>query len=159
MAGVPAWIQALEASGLAAWMRGGYAYPLANVLHLFGMALVVAPMLLLDLRLLGAGRAHFPLPATSRVLTRCALLGAALAVPSGVAMFCADATALAANPAFRTKLVLLALAALNAIAFRSCWSRSTGGDWRAPPLARMQLLLSIALWLAIPTLGRWIAYI
>lgn len=153
------WAQALEASAFAAFVRGGDAYPLANVLHLFGMALVVAPMLLLDLRLLGAGRAHFPLPATSAVLTRCALAGAALAVPSGAAMFSADAVSLAANPILLAKLALLALAAANALAFRLLWSNDVIRAGRPAPLfARAQLLLSMALWLSIPALGRWIAY-
>lgn len=154
------WAQALESSAFAAWVRGGAAYLVANVLHLFGLALIVAPMLLLDLRLLGVGRAHFPLPATSAALTACALTGAAFSLTSGAAMFAADATSLFVNPVLRTKLVLLALAVANALAFRWLWSNDViRADRPAPPFARAQLLLSMALWLAIPVLGRWIAYV
>lgn len=154
------WVQALESSAFATWVRGGAAYSVANVLHLFGLALIVAPMLLLDLRLLGVGRAHFPLPATSTVLTACAVVGATFSLASGIAMFAADATSLFANPVLRAKLVLLALAVANALAFRWLWSRDmirTGQP--APLFARAQLLLSMALWLAIPVLGRCIAYV
>lgn len=160
MTGVAAWVQALEASGLAAWMRGGYAYPLANVLHLFGMALIVAPMMLADLRLLGAGRTRFPVPQTIYVLGGCAIAGAVLAAASGLAMFAADATALVANPLLQTKLLLLVLAGANALVFHLLWSREVVHQGRTPPpLARAQLLLSISLWLAIPVLGRLIAYV
>jgi hypothetical protein len=155
-----AWTAALEASAFAVWMRAGYAYPVANVLHLFGMAFVVVPMLLLDLRLLGWGRRYFPLRPSASLLTRCAVLGAALAIASGVAMFASDANALAANPAMRIKLALLALALANAVAFRIAWTRRLSGfDRGLPGAARAQLLLSVALWLAIPVLGRWIAYV
>lgn len=160
MADVPTWVQALEASGFAAWVRGGFAYPLANVLHLFGMALIVAPMMLADLRLLGAGRSRFPLPHTVYVLGGCAIGGAALAMLSGAAMFAADATALAANPLLQVKLLLLVLASANALLFHLLWSREVVHHGRPPPpLARAQLLLSISLWLAVPVLGRLIAYV
>lgn len=155
-----AWAQALESSALAVWMRGGFAYPVANVLHLFGMALLVVPMLLLDARLLGFGRAHFPLRQSASLLTRCALAGALLAAGSGLAMFASDANALFGNPAMRIKLALLALALANAVAFRVAWKQRVAAfDQAVPPAARMQLLLSVALWLAIPVLGRWIAYV
>ena len=160
MADVPAWIQALEASGFAAWVRGGFAYPLANVLHLLGMALIVAPMMLADLRLLGVGRTRFPVPHTIYVLGGCAIGGAMLAVVSGTAMFAADATSLATNPLLQTKLLLLALAGANALVFHLLWSREVVHQGRPPPpLARAQLLLSITLWLTIPVLGRLIAYV
>lgn len=155
-----AWAAALEASALGQWMRGdAWAYPATNVLHLFGLTLLVGPILLLDLRLLGFGKA-FPITATSRVLTAWSVTGLLVMVASGIALFSADAAALLGNPVMRTKLVLIALAIANALAFRWAWSRCIA-DWdRAPPLwGRVQSGLSIALWLAIPVAGRMIAYL
>ena len=63
-----AWAGALEASVLGEWMRGSsWAYPVVNLVHLLGLVLLVGPMLLLDLRLLGAGRL-FVLPEVSAAL-------------------------------------------------------------------------------------------
>jgi len=155
-----AWVAALEASTLGQWMRGdAWAYPVVNVLHLFGLTLLVGPIVLLDLRLLGAGRA-FPLAATSRVLTAWAIAGLLVLLPSGSALFAADAGALLANPAMRFKLIAITLALTNAIAFRWLWSSHIAHwDQAPPPLGRLQALLSIVLWLAIPVAGRMIAYV
>ena len=46
--------------------------------------------------------------------------GLLVAAPTGVMLFMTDATQVAANPAFRLKLVLIAAAVLNAAAFHRC---------------------------------------
>ncbi len=155
-----AWAAALEASALGQWMRSAaWAYPVANVLHLLGLTLLVGPILLLDLRLLGFGKA-FPLPAASRVLTRWSVAGLLLMLISGTALFSADAGPLLGNPVMQFKLAAIALAIVNALAFRWLWSRRIA-DWdrAAPALGRIQLLLSILLWMTIPIAGRMIAYV
>ncbi len=155
-----AWAWALEASVLGQWMRGdAWAYPVANVLHLFGLTLLVGPILLLDLRLLGFGKV-FPLTAASRVLTMWSVTGLSVMLASGIALFSADAGALLDNPVMRAKLVLIVMAVVNALAFRWTWSRRIA-DWdRTPPSwGRAQSVLSIVLWLAIPVAGRMIAYV
>ena len=155
-----AWASVLEASALGQWMRSAaWAYPAANVLHLLGLTLLVGPILLLDLRLLGFGKA-FPLLAALRVLTRWSATGLLLMLISGLALFSADAGPLLGNPAMQFKLAAIALAIANALAFRFLWSKRIA-DWdrAAPRLGSFQLLLSIALWLTIPVAGRMIAYV
>lgn len=150
---------ALEASPLGAWMRGSdWAYPVANLVHLAGLILLIGNLLLLDLRLLGAGR-QFPLPAVSSVLTPLAIIGLVLMLASGVLMFAADAAPLLASELMRWKLVLVGLGIANALLFRRFQERRLD-DWdRAPPLSgRIQALLSIGCWLVTATLGRLIAY-
>lgn len=163
-----AWAAALEASAFGAWMRGDpWAYPVANVLHLFALVALVGAVLAMDARMLAGARRGaatvrdaFALAPTVRLLTRVAVAGALLALASGAALLAADAVALATNPAFRIKLALLALAAANALAFRFAWRASWRGfDQRLPAAARLQLWLSVALWLAIPVAGRLIAYL
>lgn len=155
-----AWATALEASALGQWMRGdAWAYPVVNVLHLFGLTLLVGPIVLLDLRLLGAGRA-FPLAAASRVLTAWSVAGLLVLLPSGFALFASDATSLLDNPAMRIKLIVIAVALTNAIAFRWLWSgRLARWDQAPPTFGRLQAFLSILLWLTIPVAGRMIAYV
>ena len=134
------------------------AYPLANVVHLLGLVMLVGGIGILDLRLAGAFRA-IPVAPLSRALTPIALVGLVLMVPTGATMFAADAATLAGSGVFRTKLLLIAVALANAVAFRLLW-RHRLADWdSAPPIAgRLMAAGSIALWLAVGTLGRMIAY-
>ena len=71
-----------------------------------------------------------------------------------MALFAADARALAGNAAFRWKLLLILAALLNALAFRHF---RRGG----PPglLARVLALMSLGLWLLVGAFGRFIAYV
>lgn len=150
---------ALEASALGAWMRGSnWAYPVANLVHLAGLILLIGNLLLLDLRLLGAGR-QFPLPALSSVLTPLAIVGLVLLLASGVLLFAADAAPLLANDLMQLKLVLIALGVVNALVFRRLHDHRLEAWDQDPPIAgRVQAFLSIACWLLAGTLGRLIAY-
>lgn len=150
---------ALEASAAGEWMRGSsWGYPLVNLLHLLGLTLLLGPMLLLDLRLLGAAR-QFSVPAVSAALTPWAAVGLLLLLPSGALLFTADAGPLLVNPLLQVKLLLVALGIANALAFRWLWSaRLQDWDWRPPRAGQVQAAVSALCWLATGTLGRLIAY-
>jgi hypothetical protein len=157
--GVFEWAARLEASPLGEWVRGStLAYPVANVVHLFGLVLLAGPILLLDLRLLGLGR-EFDLTGVSRVLTRCAVIGLLLLVAAGILMFAADAGPLVRSGVMQAKLCVIAFGVANAVAFRALWNeRLSAWDSRPPLLGRAQAVASIAAWACAATLGRWIAY-
>lgn len=155
-----AWAAALEGSALGVWMRtGGWSYAVANVAHVLGLVLLVGPILLLDLRLLGFGR-QFDAQAVARVLVPCAAVGVAVMLCSGVALFSADARALADNRLMQAKLVGVGLGLVNVAWFHLAFARHLG-DWDRvrPVLARVSALASIALWLSILVAGRLIAYV
>jgi hypothetical protein len=80
-------------------------------------------------------------------------------IPSGATMFASDASTLVNSWAFRTKLLLIGLALVNAVAFRFIWQKRIG-QWDAnPPIwGRVMAAVSILLWLSVGALGRWIAY-
>lgn len=155
----PAWASALEASAWALAVRDStWIYPLANLTHLLGLALLVGPIMALDLRLLGVVRS-IDVSALSRLLTSMAVVGLLLSLTSGAVLFIADAAALVANSVFLIKMSLLALGVLNAIAFRVIWqSRLRQWDAGPPGPGRLQALASILIWLATATSGRLIAY-
>jgi hypothetical protein len=155
----PAWASALEASALGALMRDSYwLYPTANVLHLAGLVLLVGAIGVLDLRLLGAGRA-IPVAAASRLLTPIAVAGVVVMAVSGTALFSADARAVSTNPVFQIKMILLAAGLANALLFRLFWRRHLAAWDRDPPaLGRLQSGLSLAGWLGVAACGRLIAY-
>lgn len=156
----PAWAAALEASALGAFMRGASAaYPLANLGHLLGLVLLVGSVLLLDLRLLGAGR-RLPAQLVAQALTPPMLAGAGLLVVTGGLLFAADARALIVNAAFLWKLGLVSVAGANAVLFRMLWGGALETwDATAPRVARVQAAASLAVWLTVAALGRLIAYV
>lgn len=148
---------ALQASGFGAWARGP-AYAWLNVLHLLGLVLLVGGIGILDLRLCGFGRA-LPAAALARFLTPLALAGLAIAAPTGMGLFAADAVSLAGSNTFRWKLALIALGLANALAFRFTWQKQLDGWDESPGIAgRLIAAASLAIWLSVATLGRMIAY-
>jgi hypothetical protein len=149
----------LESVGIAHWARATpWAYPYANVLHVVGVAMLVGGIGAVDLRVAGLWR-RLPLNALSRALTPVAVAGLVLQVMSGVVLFAADGVALSGSGTFHAKLGLIVVALANAAAFRLYWRRQPVGDFAVPPsLVRVSALLSLALWLAVLTLGRLIAY-
>ena len=155
----PAWAEAIEDSTLGELMRESLlAYPAANLLHILGLALLVGPILALDLRLLGFARA-VALPAASKLLTPIAITGLLLMIISGPPLFAADAGPLALHPLMQIKMALLALAIANALLFRRLWHKRLA-EWDAAPPAfgRAHAVASILLWLTVAACGRLIAY-
>lgn len=158
----PAWLVWLETSAVAEAMRQwAWLYPIVEIVHIVGFVVLVGAAFMFDLRLLGASPA-LPVTAMERHLLRAARASVALVVPSGFLMFAAHATEMADNPAFRVKLALLALAALNAAAFRrrpfrsvASWDRRTP----APLSARVAAVASLVLWTGVITCGRLLAYL
>lgn len=153
-------LDALAASPIAALLRGsGTAYLLVNATHILGIALLIGSILPLDLRLAGAFP-RTPLPVIAPLLRGTALVGLSLAVVTGLVLFTANPGEYATNPAFRIKLLLLALAVLNAaLVTRSRpWAQVLSGA--APTKAlRLMAALSAILWLSILLAGRWIGFL
>lgn len=151
----------LQESALGAWVRGGgWTYAIANVAHLVGLVLLVGPILLLDLRVLGAGAARFALGDVLAALTPFAATGLALALASGMLLFAADAVSLWAHPLMRWKLAAVALGLANIAWFRGALARGEGLPAGAvAPAARLSALASIVLWTGILAAGRMIAYV
>ncbi len=158
----PGWLVALETSGLGEALRGSlWLYPLVEVLHILGLALLVGAVAAFDLRLMGL-HARLPAEALSRLLLPVAVVGFVLAVPTGILLFISEATALAGNPAFLVKMGLL-IAALANIALFHCGAGRRILDWggggRPPAAARVAGAASLLLWVAVLAAGRLIAYV
>ena len=152
----------LGGTALSAAMRGGpWLYPLVEIVHIVGFAVLVGSVVLFDLRVLGFARG-IPVQPLARHLLRWALAALLLIVPAGLLLFSAHPGELSRNPAFQLKLALIGAAGLNALAFHifpyrrvANWERDTP----APPVARVQALLSILLWVGVITCGRLLAYL
>jgi len=161
-AAAPQLLQMLEASGLGLAIRQSvWIYPAANVGHVVSIALFAGAVAVIDLTLLGAlqlrGRASVLAGAR-----RLAMAFLTLVVLSGLVLFIAEASHVALNRVFQIKLVLIGLAVLNGLVLGSRAEAAIAGvpdDAPVPAAARAAALASLALWLTVVGLGRFIAYI
>lgn len=155
------WLQWLEDTALAVSVReSSWVYPAVETAHIIGFVVLVGAAAMFDLRLLGFAR-RLPVSDTARHLLRWSQLSLLVVVPSGLLLFITQATEMAANPIFRLKLVLIAAAGLNALAFHR-WTFKRVAEWdqhvKAPPGAKLAAVLSLALWMSVITCGRFLAY-
>jgi uncharacterized membrane protein len=155
-------LETFEHSSLAGAMKYSlWLYPIVEIVHIAGFALLVGTVAAFDLRLLGFARST-SIRALERSLLPWTWAALLLIVPSGIAMFSTHAMDFANNPAFRVKLVLLLAAALNALLFHVGVFRSVAA-WdqhvAAPRAANLSALLSLAIWTGVISCGRLIAYL
>lgn len=156
----PAWLLWLQEGAVGQAMRQSpLLYPVVEILHIVGFALLVGAIVGLDLRLIGAAR-WLSAAGLARHLLRLAIGGFCLALPMGALLFVTEAVSLSRNPVFLSKLALIALAGTNAVLFHlGAWRRVAGWDLqRPPPAARVAGAVSMSLWLAVLACGRLIAY-
>src|SRR5215831_18774914 len=147
---------ALEQSSLGAAARGSaWLYPLANLSHVLGAALLVGAIATFDIQVLRHAR---NVGAIARAVTPVAAFGLALQVASGTVLLAADAMPVVVNPAFQFKMAMFALGLINVAVFR--W-RFGGGLKADGPLDGATSLAAVSLtsWLLVLLAGRFIAYL
>jgi hypothetical protein len=154
------WLQALHDWPVAALIRRSlYIYPIVNATHIFSLALLIGGILPADLRMLGLFRA-IPAGSFVRLMTAFSASGVALAIASGFLLFSVQPLEYVYNPAFLTKISLVALGTANAliVRFSGAWRLAieTGAVSTGLKLAA---LLSMAIWISALLAGRWIAFL
>ena len=130
-----------------------WAYPALEMVHLSGIALLLGNLVLLDLRVFGLG-AGLAVKELARLSLGLALTGFAMAAASGLLMFASRAVELLGNRIFTLKMLLLLAAACNA-----AWFHGRGSLDKLDAFARVQMVVSTLIWLAVLACGRWIAYV
>jgi hypothetical protein len=157
-----AWLLWLENSGLGLAMRRSlWLYPGAEIMHILGIALLVGPVMMFDLRLLGWSR-QVPATAMAGHLLPWSRRGLGLVAVSGAAMFTAHAAEWAASPVFWVKLTLIALAGANVLIFHRGVFRSAAAwdrDVPSPRPARIAAMLSLTFWTGVIACGRLLGYL
>jgi hypothetical protein len=114
-----------------------------------------------DLRLLGVGLRRVPVSEVWTKLIPWMTRGALTMMSSGVGLFFAKPLFFWSNIFFRMKLVVLALALANAMAFHFGIEKKLV-DWdtspETPGAAKLAGASSMALWAIVIVFGRFIAY-
>jgi hypothetical protein len=137
----------------AALKSSVWAYPALEVLHICGIAMLLGNLVLLEMRVFGRG-AGLDVKTLARLSLGIAGLGFSLAAATGLLMFASQAAELLTNRAFTLKMVLLMLAGCNA-----AWFHGRGSLDKLDGVARLQMVVSILIWVAVVACGRWIAYV
>jgi hypothetical protein len=153
-------IQSTELAMLISQSRGWF--PALEMFHVTATTFVFGMIAIVDLRLLGLlgrGSAVRDLYRDVIPLTWAAFVVAAI---TGILLFMSQAVAYSTNFAFRMKFAVLALLALNMLAFRlfvypgiAKWDRTAA----IPLRARLAGAISLAGWIAVVSSARWIAYL
>ena len=150
----PAVLDALNRWAPIIWLKtNAYAYPTLETMHIIAIAMVFGTLWIVDLRLLGVIRA-IDARLLARTLLPWTLAGVALALLTGLTMFMSRIGDFIGNPAFIIKMGLLCAAGANAGVLHA-----RGALDETSTITRFQAGLSILIWIAIISCGRWIAYV
>jgi hypothetical protein len=152
----------LETTSLATQIRESlFLFPLAEAIHVIGLALVFGTILVLDLRLLGIASSERPFGKVANDILRCTWAAFALTAITGALMFITNADVYFHNTYFRVKMLLLVLSAVNMAAFEVT-ARKTVQQWdtakSAPRSGRVVATVSLVLWISIIFTGRLIGF-
>jgi len=130
-----------------------WAYPMLEVVHIVGIALLLGNLVLIEARVWGFGAA-LPAEPLARLGLVIATAGFSLCAVSGLLMFATMPQELLANRVFTAKMTLILVAACSAGLFHA-----RGSLQRLDGPARALMGVSTLLWLLVITCGRWIGYV
>ena len=154
-------LETLQGSAVADWMRYSGAAPLVESTHVVAAVLLFGTVLVVDLRLLGLADSRLAFTRVSRQTLPLTWVAFAIAVFTGCLMFIASALTFFGNTAFQLKVLALCGAGLNMAIFQVVTVRGVAAwDQRAPTprAARIAGLVSVLLWASVVLLGRWIGF-
>ena len=152
-------LASLEASAFSTWLRESpsvWAYPTVLTLHTLGLGVLVGANWMVDLRVLGVGRA-IPLGFLARAFP---IMWAGFWVNaiSGVLLFVAD-PAKATTTIFMWKLAIIAVGvAFVLLLKRRVYGRGVEMDSASFGVKTMAAL-SLLIWIGAIATGRWMAYV
>ncbi|MEO0361607.1 MAG: DUF6644 family protein [Pseudomonadota bacterium] len=154
-------IETLNGSALNGMItRNAFVFPALEMAHFLGLSLLYGSLLIVDLRIVGMA----PAVPIDRVeaFVRFAMAGFVINLATGLLFIVADSDRYLVNSAFLAKMLLIALAGLNAAYFMrrikpqmeaGIASRDLAGG------AHFVAWLSLAIWSGVIVLGRFIPYV
>jgi hypothetical protein len=138
-----------------------YVAPWIQVAHVISVSLFAGSVFLMDLRLVGLGSTSLPFSHVQRQLFPWQMAGIAVASVTGAALVFTNPMIWFANVIFWTKMLTMALAGLNALAFHFV-TAATQAEWddraQLPAAARLAGVLGLILWTNVILAGRLMYY-
>lgn len=153
-------LDSLSQSAFSVWLLSSnsiWAYPTVLTLHTFGMMVLVGAAAVIDLRLLGFGRA-VPLKSMGTMFT---VMWAAFALNAvtGTMLFVADASTRATQPLFLFKLTLIVFGVITIVIIRRTIDRHPDDVATITGATKLLAAASLLLWGGAITAGRLLAYV
>ena len=137
--------------------ESSWIFATVQAFHLVAVAFLVGAVLLVDLRLLGAGFVNQPLARVTRE-ARPWLIGSLIAIViTGIPQFISLATKEYESPYFRWKMLLLLIALVFTFAVKHRIAYAPEGRFGGG-VSKLAALVSIGLWTAIAINGRLIGF-
>ncbi len=159
---IPELSHAIQSLGLMTYIReSGYTYPMIMSTHLACIGVFGGFILLTDLRLLGWALTDIPISTVINGLRVWKRVGFCIMFTMGFLLGTSEMDKYYANPYFQTKMLLLVTVAVHAIVFKP--QVYDHPEWldkapRTPGVAKVAAICSLLIWIAIPCMGRMIAY-
>src|SRR6266849_321804 len=153
------WVDKFPSS--IAFRESQYVFPLTLTAHVVGMCVFAGLIVMMDLRMLGVANMRTPFSQVQRRLFPWQMVGFTLSAISGALLVYGQPMRYYANILFWTKVVMMVLAAANALAFHSSTYHSVAAWDDSPQMpfgAKLAGALSIALWAGAIVSGRLVAY-
>ena len=141
-------------------MSTAWLWPTLEIIHFFGLCLLLGALIVSDLRMLGVARS-VPLELIEKFML-VAVIGFSINLVTGILFVVGDPDRYLPNIAFRIKMVLIAIAGLNVGYYLlRVRSRILSGleDAEQSGGARFVSALSLLLWTSIIVFGRIIPYV
>ena len=132
-------------------------FPVIEAFHLLGLGLIAGAILMVDLRLLGAGLVKQPVAQLAAAVEPWLLGSLVLMITTGSLLFLSEATKAYYSFPFWVKMASLVLALLFTFTVRRRVTRADLGADR-PLLGRTVALVSLTLWFGVAWGGRWIGF-
>lgn len=152
----------LEATPLATAVREStWMFPTIETLHVLAITLVVGTIMIVDFRLINVASRKRPVSELMRETLPWTWVAFVFAVITGSLLFSSAAVKYSHNGPFLAKMVLLLIAGVNMAVFHlgsyrkvAIWDR----DVMTPTGARIAGGVSLALWVTVVAMGRWIGF-
>lgn len=159
---VNAFLNSLEQTSLATAIREStWMFPTVETLHVLSIVLVVGTIMIVDLRLLNVASRRRPVSELMNEVLPWTWGAFACAVVTGGLLFSSSAMKYAHSAVFEFKMVMLLIAGINMGVFHlgayrkvHLWDREV----MTPTGARIAGALSLAIWVTVVSLGRWIGF-
>ncbi len=152
----------LEASSYATAIREStWLFPTIETIHVLAITLVVGTIMIVDLRLINVASRGRPVSQLMRETLPWTWLTFVLAVITGGSLFISAATKYSHCWQFDCKILMLLFAGINMAVFHLGSYRSVGlwdRDAMTPTGARIAGGVSLAIWVTVVTLGRWVGF-
>jgi uncharacterized membrane protein len=152
------WIQ--DTAPMTGLRESALLYPIVMTGHLTGMALFGGMIAMTDMRLLGWAMRASSITDVVNQLRVWKQIGFVLVVGCGAMLLGSKAEMYYYNPFYWTKMTLLCLVGIHALAFRSVYGNTAALDSapKVPAKAKVAACLSLLIWIGLVTAGRSIAY-